>query len=133
MKDWLKSLITSDQRKSSRSKLPPVVAYFWDGGQPVAHTVKNVSPTGFYLTTHERWLIGTLLMITFQRTKADSSRPDSSVIVMSKVVHHGDDGVGFTFIPVDAATPGQQPRVGSHAADRKTLERFLQRLASDRD
>lgn len=133
MKPWLKSLLSPDQRRSSRSKLPPLVAYFWDGGHPVAHEVQDISSTGFYLKTDERWLIGTLLMITLQRTRADSSRPDSSVIVMSKVVHHGENGVGFSFVPVDAASPGQRPRSGSQAADRKTLDRFLHRLGSDRD
>ncbi|HEU4982153.1 MAG TPA: PilZ domain-containing protein [Acidobacteriaceae bacterium] len=133
MKDWLKSLLLPDQRKASRKKMPPLVAYFWDGGRPVAHNVRDISSSGFYLTTEERWLLGTLVMITLQRTKAEADRPDCSLIVMAKVVHHGGDGVGFTFLPVDSATPGQRPRPGSHAADRKTLEKFLQRLAADRD
>lgn len=133
MKEWLKSLLASDQRRASRNKMPPLVAYFWDGGSPVAHNVRDISSTGFYLTTEERWLLGTLVMITLQRTKAEANRPDCSLIIMAKVVHHGDDGVGFTFVPVDTATPGQRPRPGFHAADRKTLDRFLQRLASDRD
>jgi hypothetical protein len=133
MKGWLKSLLVPDQRRASRNKMPPVVAYFWDGGRPVAHSVRDISSTGFYLTTDERWLLGTLLMITFQRTKAEADRPDCSIIIMAKVIHHGEDGVGFSFVPVDSATPGQRPRPGSHAADRKTLDRFLQRVASDRD
>lgn len=133
MKGWLKSLLVPDQRRASRNKMPPVVAYFWDGGRPVAHSVRDISSTGFYLTTEERWLLGTLLMITFQRTKAEADRPDCSIIIMAKVIHHGEDGVGFSFVPVDSATPGQRPRPGSHAADRKTLDRFLQRVASDRD
>jgi len=134
MKDWLKSLLLGgDQRRASRSKMPPLVAYFWDGGHPVAHTVRDVSSSGFYLSTSERWLLGTLVMVTLQRTQAEASRPDCSLIVMGKVVHHGEDGVGFTFLPVDNATPGQQPRPGSYAADRKTLDRFLHRLTSDRD
>lgn len=133
MKEWFKSLLISDQRRAARNKMPPLVAYFWDGGRPVAHNVRDISSTGFYLATDERWLLGTLVMITLQRTKAEPNRPDCSLIIMAKVVHHGDDGVGFTFVPVDTATPGQRPRPGFHAADRKTLDRFLQRLASDRD
>lgn len=129
---WFNKLFITDHRRSSRSDAPPLAAYFWDGGQPVAHAIKNVSPTGFYLATEERWLLGTLIMITLQRTKTDASRPDSTLVVMSKVVHHGKDGVGFTFVPVENATPGQQPRPGTHAADRKTLDRFLHRIASDR-
>lgn len=133
MRSWLSSLFDQDNRKTDRSKTPPLNAYFWDGGHPVAHPVKDISPKGFFLSTDERWLIGTLVMVTLQRTKIDPTRSDSSIIVMSKVVHHGEDGVGFTFIPVDNASIGQKPGYGSHAADRKLLDRFLQRLASDRD
>ncbi|MGB7189963.1 MAG: PilZ domain-containing protein [Acidobacteriaceae bacterium] len=129
MKTWFKKLL--DQRKAARDRTPPLAAYFWDGGRPVAHIVKDISPTGFFLATEERWLLGTLVMITLQRTRTESSRPDSSLIVMSKVVHHGEDGVGFSFIPVEASSSDQRSQPGSHAADRRTLDRFLRSLASD--
>jgi hypothetical protein len=108
--------------------MPPLVAFFWDGGSPVAHIVKNISPSGFYLATDERWLLGTLVMMTLQRTRGEALRRDCSLIVMSKVIRHGEDGVGFEFIPVGTSgRPGPQ----SQAADRKTLDRFLHLLASD--
>ncbi|MGC2163713.1 MAG: PilZ domain-containing protein [Silvibacterium sp.] len=131
IKDWFKSLVSNDARKNSRRKTPPLAAYFWDGGNPVAHTVQNISPTGFYLATTERWLLGTLIMMTLQRTSGDPSKPDCSVIVMSKVVRYGEDGVGFAFIPVETASSNQQSGPGSHAADKKTLDKFLHLLASD--
>lgn len=129
MKSWFKKLL--DQRRSKRDLTPPLAAYFWDGGRPVAHKVKDISPTGFYLATSERWLLGTLVMVTLQRTRTDAARSDSSLIVMSKVIHHGDDGVGFAFIPVEIAPDGQKAGTGSHAADRRTLDRFLRTLAAD--
>ena len=129
MKTWFKKLL--DQRKAARDITPPLAAYFWDGGRPVAHIVKDISPTGFFLATDERWLLGTLVMITLQRTRTPSTRPDSSLIVMSKVVHHGEDGVGFSFIPVEGSVSDQRSNPGSHAANRRTLDRFLRSLASD--
>lgn len=132
IRTWLSSLFDEEHRKAARSRMPPLIAYFWDGGRPVAHSVKNISPKGFFLSTDERWLIGTLVMVTLQRTKTESNRSDASIIVMSKVVHHGDDGVGFSFIPVENAALGHNPGNGSHAANRKSLDRFLQRLSSDR-
>lgn len=127
----LKELLTgsSDPRRGSRDKSPPLVAYFWDGGEPVAHTVKNISSSGFYLDTSERWLLGTLIMMTLQRTSTDPQRPDCSVIVMSKVIHHGEDGVGFAFVPMESA--GSPAGPGSHAADRRTLDKFLHLVKSD--
>ena len=132
VRTWLSSLFSTENRRAARSAGPPLIAYFWDGGQPVAHTIKNISPKGFFLSTKERWLIGTLVMITLQRTSSDPGRPDSSIIIMSKVVHHGEDGVGFAFVPVESTTP-RQPGAQSHAADRKTLDRFLKRLERDRN
>lgn len=132
IRSWLSSIFSEEHRKAARRKTPPLIAYFWDGGHPVAHPVKNISSKGFFLATDERWLLGTLVMVTLQRTESDSSRSDASIIVMAKVIHHGDDGVGFNFIPIDNASFGQRPGYGSHAADRKSLDRFLQHLSSDR-
>lgn len=130
---WLSSIFSEEHRRSARSKTPPLIAYFWDGGHPVGHPVKDISSKGFFLATEERWLLGTLVMVTLQRTEPHPSRSDTpSIIVMAKVIHHGEDGVGFNFIPVDNASLGQKPGYGSHAADRKSLDRFLQHLASDR-
>lgn len=131
--DWFKALFSSsrDPRSVSRRGTPPLVAYFWDGGRPVAHNVQNISTNGFYLATSDRWLLGTLIMMTLQRTTTDSDREDCSIIVMSKVVRYGEDGVGFSFIPVEASTPGQAPAPGAHAADKRTLDKFLHLVAVD--
>jgi hypothetical protein len=125
--NWLKGRKSEESRNGSRNGTPPLVAYFWDGGSPVAHIVRNISPSGFYLATDERWLLGTLVMMTLQRTRGEALKRDCSLIVMSKVVRHGEDGVGFEFIPIETSGPGPQ----SQAADRKTLDRFLHLLASD--
>jgi hypothetical protein len=130
IKNWFHSLLSGDPRKNSRRKTPPLVAYFWDGGSPVAHNVQDISPTGFYLATQERWLLGTLIMMTLQRTSSESVKADCSVIVMSKVIRYGEDGVGFAFVPVDP-TPNVQPGPGAHAADKRTLDKFLHLLESD--
>lgn len=119
----------SEARRGTREKTPPLVAYFWDGGDPVAHKVKNISSTGFFLDTTERWLIGTLIMMTLQRTSMDPDTPGCSVIAMSKVIHHGEDGVGLAFIPVESSGAPAGP--GSHAADRRTLDKFLHLVKSD--
>jgi hypothetical protein len=129
LKELFMGKTSPDQRRYSRDNSPPLVAYFWDGGDPVAHNVKNIGSTGFFLDTTERWLLGTLIMMTLQRTSSDPERPDCSVIVMSKVIHHEEDGVGFAFIPVETAGAPAGP--GSHAADRRTLDKFLHLVKSD--
>lgn len=127
--NWFKSPSIRDARKASRQKAPALVAYFWDGGVPVAHNVRNISHAGFYLLSDERWSIGTLVMMTLQRSGTKANQPHCSIIVMSKVIRHGDDGVGFSFIPVEHSSTSNGP--GSHAADRKTLDKFIQLVAAD--
>lgn len=129
-KSWIKRLLSKDGRGVDRNNEPPLVAYFWDGGVPVAHIVQDISPAGFYLATKERWMLGTMIMMTLQRTRLDSDLPLCFVIALSKVIRHGDDGVGFRFIPVEASG-GSNPAPGANAADRKVLDKFLQLLARD--
>ncbi|HUY82420.1 MAG TPA: PilZ domain-containing protein [Acidobacteriaceae bacterium] len=133
IRDWFKSLTSNDPRTATRRKSPPLVAYFWDGGSPVAHSIKNISPTGFFLETTERWLLGTLVMMTLQRTGSDPDLANCTIIVMSKVIRHGEDGVGFCFILVDNPASERQPGPISQPADRKTLDKFLELINSDQD
>ncbi|HEX5235151.1 MAG TPA: hypothetical protein VFW25_07480 [Silvibacterium sp.] len=128
---WFKAFSARDPRRGSRKKKPPLVAYFWDGGQPVAHEVRNLGHAGFYLATSERWSLGTLIMMTLQRTSTEPGEPNCSVIIMSKVIRHGEDGVAFAFMPVDSAVTGSHSGPGSHPADKKTLDRFLHLVKVD--
>lgn len=132
MKDWLKGFLSIDPRRGSRKEKPPVVAFFWDGGRPAAHIVKDISPNGFYLVTPERWLEGTLIVMTLQEIRNQSNGDKRSAVALSRVVHHGEDGVGFEFVPVEAATLSQLPPAGTNAADRKTLDAFLRHISHDR-
>lgn len=131
MKNWLSSIFRYDPRRGSRKQEPPVEAFFWNGGKPAAHAVQNISPNGFYMVTDERWLEGTFIVMTLQRTLNYSNGNHHSLVVLSKVVHIGDDGVGFQFVPVEQATPSQLPPEGSNAADRKALDAFLHQLTRD--
>ena len=54
-----------------------------------------------YVTTHERWYLGTLLHLTIDAKTArptdSAAAPVESITVWAKVVRHGTDGVGFEF------------------------------------
>lgn len=82
-----------------------VVAFYWDGSVPLPHPIRDVSRLGMYVTTSERWYLGTLLHLTVDapagRTAGGSAgKPVDSMMVWSKVIRHGTDGVGFEFILV---------------------------------
>lgn len=82
-----------------------VVAFYWDGSVPLPHPIRDVSRFGMYVATPERWYLGTLLHLTIDalagRTAGGSAGTMvDSMMVWSKVIRHGTDGVGFEFILV---------------------------------
>ncbi len=88
----------SEERRAVRLPAPGLVAYFFTGGSPRPHPIKDISVTGFYMCTEERWLPGTIIRITLQMI---DPRPDGrrdSVTVHSRVVRWGPDGGGFEFV-----------------------------------
>jgi hypothetical protein len=126
--NWFRRL--SDHRKAQRLKSPLLVAYYWNGAAPMSHEVQNISSTGFYLSTEERWHLGTIITMTLQRTSSApvKSGEENHISVRSKVIRAGEDGVGFTFIP-------QEPEIDSPngaPAGKKAINRFLDQLKSDR-
>jgi hypothetical protein len=127
---WFKRLSSTEQRKAQRMKSPLLVAYYWDGETPTSHAIQNISSTGFYLSTKERWHPGTMVMMTLQRTDIalGHSGTLSHIAVLSKVIRLDGDGVGFTFVPLDSH-PGD---LKSKPVDKKTLLRFLEQLKLDR-
>src|SRR5882757_3441318 len=98
---WFKRLSSPEHRKAQRTKAPLLVAYYWDGSVPASHQIQNISSTGFYLLTEDRWLPGTMVTMSLQRTDMahQNSGTEPNISVLSKVVRLDENGVGFAFIP----------------------------------
>ncbi|HEY1208420.1 MAG TPA: hypothetical protein VGE85_03545 [Terracidiphilus sp.] len=118
-----------DLRSAPRESLPGLAAYYWTGAAPKGHNVKNISSSGLYVVTEERWYPGTLILMTLQVAGNGKEEGfEHSIAVHSRAVRWGNDGVGLQFIPQDtlAASSGQNPLV--NGANRRELEQFLERL-----
>lgn len=127
--------MSRDKRKSQRYVAPCLVAYFWDGGTPQAHYIRDISFHGFYLLTEQRWYPGTMVTMTLQRTEKAESASKQSISVQVKAVRSGDDGVGFAFVlpqARDARRVQQIVSEGVELADKKALDRFLRILLGRR-
>jgi len=98
MKNWFEELMTRNQKRPQRYVAPRLVAYFWDGGTPVAHCIRDVSTSGIYLLTTQRWYPGTLITITLQRTEKDEAGVRQSITVQTRVMRSAEDGVGLRFV-----------------------------------
>jgi len=130
--NWLNWLVSRERRRAERQNLPNLVAHYWDGAAPLAHKVRDISSTGLYLVTEQRWYPGTLVMMSLQRDGLAEHHPDRAITVKAKVVRSGVDGVGFVFAMLPKAPPNETPDAFPNGADRKTFERFLERARSNR-
>jgi hypothetical protein len=105
-----------------------MAAYYWTGGAPKAHSVRDISALGLFVVTEERWYPGTLVLMTLQNKGNGEERVEHSLSVHCRAVRWGNDGVGLQFIPQDApdARKGLNPL--AHGAYKKELDQFLERL-----
>ena len=119
---WLERWWSPDPRKAPRDPAPGLAAYYWTGGPPEAQQVKDISSTGLYVVTEERWYPGTLILMTLQVTAFGPEMQERTICVHSRAVRWGNDGVGLQFVLQRDTDPSMA------AADKKALDRFLQRL-----
>jgi hypothetical protein len=101
------------------------VAYYWTGGSPKAHRVADISETGFYLVTEDRWVVETMIQMTLQKSGANGQRK-VSMSVLTKVIRNGKDGVGTEFVMSESLDLHSREMLGARGTDRRILGRFLQ-------
>ena len=92
------------------------------------HSIRDISSTGLFLVTEERWYPGTLVLMTLQMSDLGEEMAERSIAVQSRAVRWGSDGVGLQFVLPD----GHDQRRGNgpilDAAGKKDFERFLAHL-----
>jgi hypothetical protein len=98
MKWWQKLLYEepSDRRKAAREALPGLVAYFFTGGVPRPHSVRDISTSGLYIITEERWYRGTFVRITLTDEREPTA--ERSITLHAGVVRWTEDGVALNFV-----------------------------------
>lgn len=136
-KNWLQRWLSPEPplpRKTPRESVPGLVAYFWTGGAPERHGIRDISSTGLYVLTEERWYPGTVIRITL--TGGSEPTAESSLSVNATVIRWGNDGVGVEFILQNPKDPRQRTALGDSAiqgVDQKRLDQFIQRIKSNQD
>ncbi len=120
--------LTPDRRRARRHPLPGLVAHYLTGGAPHAYRVGDISSTGLHLLTDERWLPGTMILMTLQRTNTDGEDPEDWISVQTKVVRWSSGGLGLAFVSTRFVVPNNGETLANSGTDKTPLERFLQRL-----
>jgi uncharacterized protein len=133
LRGWLGRWWSPDPRKAPRVKEPGLAAYYWNGSAPDAKAVRDISTSGLYVVTEERWYPGTLILMTLQRTSSGEELAERSIAVHSRAVRWGPDGVGLQFVLTgDEKDPERGKVTILDAASKADVERFLEQLKQGR-
>ncbi len=105
-KDLLENLLKPDsegaeRRSAGRQPVDQFAAYRWDGSSLKHEAVRDISATGLYILTEERWQPGALVFLTLQREGPLETNREARIEVQAKVIRCGEDGVGLAFILPD--------------------------------
>ncbi|HUB30883.1 MAG TPA: PilZ domain-containing protein [Terracidiphilus sp.] len=87
-----------DRRRSERRASPDLAAYHWVGALAKQAPVRDISSTGVYLLTQERWAPGDTVSLTLQRKGPPEGNFDRRVVVQAKAVRTGEDGIAMSFV-----------------------------------
>jgi hypothetical protein len=125
---WLSRLLSpepADARKAARQPVAGVVAHFFTGGAPIAHEIRDVSVTGLYVVTAERWYPGTIIRMTLSKPDVGQAPTERSITIQAESMRWGNDGVGLRFILAAPGKAAQSTAHGVGAVDVRQLANFL--------
>ena len=125
---FLRWLFRVNQNKATRYSTPDLVAHYFTGGAPRSFRVGNMSATGLYLLTAERWAPGTLIQMTLHKKNGNGGSPKDSIQVLSEVVRIDKSGAGFSFVPPDYRYLCAYGLGPEEARDRDSIERFMRKV-----
>jgi hypothetical protein len=102
VKSWLSQQPSGERRIAPRKRWPHLEAYDSESSAVAPHTVRDISTTGLYLMTDERWPLGTRVRMSLQRTDGLDDASMIPTTVELRVSRWGADGVGLEFVTADA-------------------------------
>jgi hypothetical protein len=88
----------SDRRVGRRIPIPELVAYDLSTGVPRGFEVENVSSSGLFLITEERWPTGSLVSLSMQREGPHETHIDGQIQFQAETVRWGANGIGLAFV-----------------------------------
>jgi hypothetical protein len=121
----------ADRRKAPRKLIDNLVAFYWTGGSPTVNPVRDISSSGLYVVTTERWYPGTVIRMTLTKTKAVEETREISICVCAEVVRWGNDGVGLRFAVDNHGKKYRGQDQPVEGADRWQLDQFLKCVLHD--
>lgn len=128
---WFFPAPSSDRRKAPRKSIDNLTASFWTGGAPTVNAVRDISSSGLFVITTERWYLGTVIRMTLAKTKAVEEDFETSICVCTEAIRWGNDGVGLRFAVDNHRNKDRGKYQPVEGADRGQLDQFLKSLLQD--
>lgn len=100
-RSWAPLGLPRDRRTAFRKRWPRLIAYDTAGAEMSVHGIRDISATGLYLMTRERWPLGAQVKMTLQRTDGLDDNSMNPITVQLRVSRWGVDGVGLEFLQAD--------------------------------
>ncbi|HEU5022007.1 MAG TPA: PilZ domain-containing protein [Bryobacteraceae bacterium] len=83
----------SDPRRAPRLAEREMVVEYWDGVAPVGTGIRDISESGAYICTTEKWYSGAIIRLVFRGREAKTR-----VTVLAQVVRQAEDGFAMEFM-----------------------------------
>jgi hypothetical protein len=87
---------TGQGRRAERRTSPALAAYHWKGPYPRLNSVRDISSTGAFLLTQERFEPGEVISLSLQRSGPPEK--ENAFSVQAKAVRWDDQGVAVSFM-----------------------------------
>ena len=88
----------TDRRSGRRIPIPELVAYDASNGVPRAFAVDNVSSSGIFLITEERWAPGSVISLSMQREGSYQKEIHRRIQFQAGAVRWAENGIGLAFM-----------------------------------
>jgi hypothetical protein len=88
----------SERRKDDRLPAHGLDVSYWTGLEQKRVKVKDISATGIFLLSDDRWVPGTAVQLTLQKRGFLERDSGLQVRLRARCVRLGDDGAGLTFV-----------------------------------
>jgi methyl coenzyme M reductase gamma subunit len=92
------------------------------------HPIRDISSSGLYVVTKDRWYLGTLIRMTLTITDPARQGSEKSISVHAKAVRYGEDGVGLQFVLATSRDRKKERDPMVDWLDKVDMDRFLRQV-----
>jgi hypothetical protein len=116
LKQWLNRSFPTKQRLGTRRPAGGFAAGHWTDSGLKRDVIRDISATGLYLLTRDRWQPGTPVSLTLQRAGFQGENLERQITLQARAVRCHEEGVGLAFdIP-----PGVEPQLWVNLVESST-------------